>query len=184
YAALSYCWGADQPNALKSSTYAHYMEAIDVAIIPWSINDAIISSRRLGLTYLWVDSLCILQDNDVDKTKEIGKMAGIYANAYVTISAAVASTCDDGFLQKRTIGEPERFRLPFHLPDGQIGNIFVYGLGQINARISELIARRAWILQERFMSRRTLIVQQQLLWSCLEEWGKDGGGITKGEYFT
>ncbi|KAG4429970.1 hypothetical protein IFR05_014547 [Cadophora sp. M221] len=140
------------------------MEAIDVAIIPQSIKDAITSSRRLGLTYLWVDSLCILQDNDVDKAKEIGKMAGIYANAYVTISAAVAYTCDDGFLHKRTIGEPERFRLPFRLPDGQIGNISVYGLGrttivppshpyfrrdfladptQINAGISEPIARRA-----------------------------------------
>jgi Heterokaryon incompatibility protein (HET) len=58
-------------------------------------------ARKLKLDYLWIDALCIVQDDDVDKQKEISNLPSIYKNSYVTISAATAATNSEGFLHKR-----------------------------------------------------------------------------------
>ena len=57
-------------------------------------------ARELGVGYLWVDALCILQDNVEDKDGEIARMGQIYSGAYFTLSAAGAEHCNQGFLEK------------------------------------------------------------------------------------
>jgi hypothetical protein len=84
--------------------------------LPKTAQDAISSARKLNLRYLWVDSLCIIQDSEEDKEKEMARMDKIYENATVTIVAASAPTCHDGFLNVRkkwTDADGPSIRLPY-----------------------------------------------------------------------
>jgi hypothetical protein len=107
-AALSYCWGEEQPSATLNSNLSTYLlNGIDTSLLPQTIQDAVTVTRRLGIQYLWVDSLCIIQDSDDDKAHEIGRMSQIYSNAYVTISASSSAKCTTGFPEN---SGPERHR--------------------------------------------------------------------------
>jgi hypothetical protein len=66
--------------------------------LPQSIQNAITVIRRLGIRFLWVDALCILQDDSGDKASEISAMWEIYKDAIVTIAAASSASANDGFL--------------------------------------------------------------------------------------
>lgn len=103
YACLSYCWGAPQPTSLKSGLVSDYMKRIMLLDLPQSIQDAIRVARTLGFRYLWIDSLCIIQDSPEDKACEIEKMGRVYNNASLTISAGNADQCFSGFLRGREL---------------------------------------------------------------------------------
>ena len=102
YAALSYVWGADLPLRTTKSTIARHRKKIKWSLIPKTIQDAIVITDQLGLEYLWVDSLTIIQDDPVDWQRESGKMAGIYSNAYITIAATAAKGCRSGIFASRS----------------------------------------------------------------------------------
>jgi hypothetical protein len=92
-----------------------------------TIQDAVTACLRLGYQFLWVDSLCIVQDSDEDRANELGRMTTIYTNADVTTSAALAPSYDTGFLKAPPPVHASRpFLLPSRLPDGQTGKICVY----------------------------------------------------------
>ena len=86
---ISYCWGGPQPFQTLKENIEQYREGIPFHHLAKSIQDAIIVVLRLKLRYLWVDSLCIIQDG-THKAKEITKMRDIYANALLTICASNA----------------------------------------------------------------------------------------------
>jgi len=67
YAALSYCWGGALQTALVRNNLTSYQEEIPWGHIPQTIGDAIITSQRVGIYFIWVDSFCIVQDSDEDK---------------------------------------------------------------------------------------------------------------------
>lgn len=100
YSALSYVWGMDQPKT-ATGNFAARSQSLGGISLPQTIVDAIQVTRSLGIPYLWVDSLCILQDSPDDISREISRMSQIYKSAIVTISAAKASHCDQGFLEPR-----------------------------------------------------------------------------------
>jgi len=100
YVALSYCWGLTvQTKLLMTNVDDFSTKGIEVRALPKTIEDSIIATRKLGIKYLWIDSLCIIQDSIEDKDKEIVSMAGIYKNATITISAAATTDCGQGFLE-------------------------------------------------------------------------------------
>jgi hypothetical protein len=88
YVALSYCWGGDQPLKAARDTEKAWLQGIDRRLLPQTLRDAVIVSSALGVSLIWIDSLCILQDDDNDKAREISKMPQIYSNVFLTISAA------------------------------------------------------------------------------------------------
>jgi hypothetical protein len=96
YVALSYVWGEhkmgwEMPQSLKAAvrTDEYGVETIELPdILPYTIRDAIEVTRRLGYHYLWVDSLCIVQDDDHERHAQINMMDEIYSNASLTIAAA------------------------------------------------------------------------------------------------
>lgn len=185
YVALSYCWGTDQPKATTESNLAEYLYSIEISSLPQSIQDAVTVTRKLMLRYLWVDSLCIIQDSDEHKIHEIGRMESIYSNAYVTISAAYAETCNSGFLNIRE-SPKQSFYMPFRAENGELGQISVTpGWEDLDYRLPTApIDSRAWTFQESFMSPRLLIYSKyQLFWVCGEYWGKDGGRGTRAQHF-
>jgi hypothetical protein len=77
------------------------------------------------MRYLWIDALCILQDNDEDKAKECAKMDQIYQQAYVMISAANADDCYYGFLGRVSSFYEDLPMLPIMCPNGQKGSVFL-----------------------------------------------------------
>jgi hypothetical protein len=98
YACLSHCWGNDPLSILRTTTIT--LEAFQT-LIPWrdlpgTFRDAINFTYRLGLRYLWIDSLCIVQDSILDWRHEGSLMAEIYESAHVTLAATKASNPTEG----------------------------------------------------------------------------------------
>ncbi|ORX90920.1 heterokaryon incompatibility protein-domain-containing protein [Clohesyomyces aquaticus] len=120
YVALSYCWGGPQPVVLTTENLKGMMASIPIVSLPQTVKDAIKVTRGLGIRFLWIDALCIIQKgNDNDKLREIGQMGKLYKNATVTIFAASAMAVSDGFLQPRTA--VPSLALPFICTDGAAG---------------------------------------------------------------
>ncbi|KAF4534073.1 Het domain-containing protein [Lasiodiplodia theobromae] len=183
YAALSYCWGGDQPYmTTKENRQAYYQESgiPHDALAPFkTITDAIYVARLLNLSYLWIDSLCIVQDDNEDKGREIGKMQDIYAGAYVTISAACAATCRDGFLDSMFDDDDtsqDDFEMDYPCIDGTVGAVFLTKDQMISHRDPQPIDARAWTFQEYFLSPRVLVFERRKVrWSCFTAVHEDGG---------
>ncbi len=99
YAALSYCWGSHQSFVASTKSLERLKSGFPIENLPPTIKDAVEVTRKLGLRYLRVDALCILQDCKKDKTFQIERMGSIYKNATVTIAASMASSVTNGFLR-------------------------------------------------------------------------------------
>ncbi|KAF8838343.1 HET-domain-containing protein [Paxillus ammoniavirescens] len=184
YTALSYCWGGPQPFSTQKSTLETYLKGIDMQQLPSTIRDAITVTRKLGLRYLWIDAFCIIQDDDLDKQKEIARMGEIYRHSYCTIIAECAARVIDGFLHKKP--EPPdctQYRLPYVVPDGAVGTMLLrsqetYGYDPLE----EPLNARGWTLQERLLPPRQLLyTSRSLRWKCqLREY--TDGGVTFNSY--
>lgn len=101
YTALSYCWGGPQDFATTTETISRNLQGFKVNEMAQSLQDGVSITRKLGLRYLWVDAMCIIQDSTEDKEREIPKMASYYSNSYVTLCAAAPEKATEGFLQTR-----------------------------------------------------------------------------------
>lgn len=88
YPTLSHCWGKHQPIMTKKENLASFQDEVPWKIIPQTPKDAIILVLQLGYRHLWIDSLCIIQDDSLDWERESSKMSDVYANSALTIYAA------------------------------------------------------------------------------------------------
>jgi hypothetical protein len=88
----------------QRSNYEDYKREIMIASLPKTIRDAIQITRRLGIRFLWIDCLCIIQDslNSVDWNKEAPQMGQYYYNSYITISATNSTDSMTGCFPQRT----------------------------------------------------------------------------------
>ena len=180
YATLSYCWGAAQPAMLTTENYEGYLKEIEAETLPRSIQDAIRVTREIGIRYLWIDSLCILQDSAIDQAKEISRMGEIYKDAAITIMAAGAETCNDGFLH-RDASNTEEWSIPWISPQGPEGAINLQPSTTYNYDPElDPVNKRAWIYQERLLSTGLLIyplTPHPIQWSCPTLLSSNGGTV-------
>jgi hypothetical protein len=97
YTALCHCWGDSRPPFLTTlSNIKSNLYSIEWGTIPDTSKHAIQITRKLGVQFLWIDSLCIVKDDNLDWEEESSKMASIYRNSYLTLCATQASSDDDG----------------------------------------------------------------------------------------
>ncbi|KAI0323846.1 HET-domain-containing protein [Cubamyces sp. BRFM 1775] len=117
YIALSYVWGAEAPcYRTTKANLSSYKIKIDSTILPQTIHDAIHVTRALGVRFLWIDGLCIIQDSEGDKYHELEHMRDVYRHAFLTIDAGSAASVSEGFLQNRRIHPKGATILPFICP--------------------------------------------------------------------
>jgi hypothetical protein len=93
YAALSHCWGISSASNPSFKTETHNYDKMRAGMVldsmPALFQDAVFTTWKLGIQYLWIDSICIIQDSKDDWEAESARMGSIYSNAYVTIVASV-----------------------------------------------------------------------------------------------
>jgi hypothetical protein len=167
YTALSHRWGGAANPALTETT-AFLSTDIETASLPKTWREAIDITLHIGLYYIWIDSLCIIQGNQDDWRQESGKMHLIYGNAEATLAATATYNSSGGLFYDRT---PEHIKphivtahwssdnplqlllFPFHLWDDDID--------------CQPLNSRGWVLQERLLSRRIIhFSDQQVFWEC------------------
>ena len=127
---------------------------LSITDLPQTIQDCIYVVDLLGIRYLWVDSLCIIQDSATDWEAESSQMTDIYGGATITIFADGAADDNAGILTPRQNAHG-------------FGAISNEGSSFERLVDQSLLSTRAWIFQERFMSRRILhITSEQMVWEC------------------
>ncbi|KAF4778916.1 tol-like protein [Colletotrichum scovillei] len=165
YLALSHRWGSPNQHrkfcTLKENLES-FKEEIKLTELPQTFQDAINITRNLGIGYLWIDSLCIVQDDPEDWKMESLLMEQVYSSAYVTLAASCASGTEDGFLKPR----PRRQCVTLASDRGSYyicESIDDFGRDVEHGELN----KRAWILQERALSRRTIYFsEKQTYWEC------------------
>ncbi|KAF2113242.1 heterokaryon incompatibility protein-domain-containing protein [Lophiotrema nucula] len=117
--------------------------------LPRTFQDAVFITRKLGLKYLWIDSRCILQDDDADWDLQLAQMGDICNKSYLTLAAVSAIDDQAGFLGFRDAGIPLEIEGDPRIPS----NI---RLRRAYERTQGPLDTRAWAFQERILSPRTL----------------------------
>jgi hypothetical protein len=102
YASLSHCWGKLKIITLTTSNLAGFQHEIPLKELPKTFQEAIYVTRYLGLQYIWIDSLCILQDSSEDWAKESVQMADVYGAAEINIAATGAADGSGGCFFERS----------------------------------------------------------------------------------
>jgi hypothetical protein len=177
YAALSYCWGGDQAVKTTLATVNRHLAGIRIAQLGQTLQDAIKVARSLGICFLWVDSLCIVQDDLADVAAEISRMSTYFESCYVSISATVAASSNQGFLAPRNdpVFRHGPFELPYRGPDKRLGSIKLATYFKYSSD-AEPVTSRAWVMQESLLAPRLLSYgYQNLTFSCRTCNRSDGG---------
>jgi hypothetical protein len=166
YIALSHCWGKTRPLVTTTDTLANHQKGIPLKDMPQTFQDAVTIARELGIEYLWIDSLCILQDSKEDWEKESGKMASVYGNAFLTISASASESSEQGIFRPRAIppGPPVEVRCN----DSNFEPIYIdYKPENTPFQEPQSTDSRAWCFQEMALSPRVLVYGKEMLgWLC------------------
>lgn len=167
YLALSHPWGPDTSAHFSTlpGNLARHLQGILFRDLPQTFQDAVTMTRNLNHRYLWIDSICIIQGPEGDFNEEAKRMEGIYRQAYCVLAASCAKGQQDGFMKPRDergcLKIQQSFRPPLYACDF-IDNFQEHAL-------DSHLNKRAWVLQERVLARRTLFfTEKQTYWECGE----------------
>ncbi|KPM43186.1 hypothetical protein AK830_g3361 [Neonectria ditissima] len=168
YLTLSHCWGGTVPMRLMTSNVSSMMAIIPFNRLPKTFQDAMVVTQHLGLRYIWIDSLCIIQDDKQDWQRESALMAEVYRNATCNLTAAEAPDSSKGLFLDHDPIFTKPLKARFTTDDqGQVLHDFwpeyLWSWGLDDGPLM----KRGWVLQERLLSRRNLhFKQDQVAWEC------------------
>ncbi|OAG09785.1 HET-domain-containing protein, partial [Paraphaeosphaeria sporulosa] len=163
YIALSYCWGGPQQLCLTTQNLKDFKEvALAITQLPQTLSDAALVTNALGIHFLWVDALCIIQDSAEDKELEIEKMCAIYENSVVTIAASTSKSVQDGFLDTNASYNTESASCTIPIPfQSECGEEKWTSVTFSSTRTQHTdifpINKRGWTFQEAFVPHRLLV---------------------------
>ncbi|KAE9572791.1 hypothetical protein CGMCC3_g11145 [Colletotrichum fructicola] len=167
YVALSHCWGVLNKEQ-RVCTYAGNIETFKKTIpfqtLPSTFQDAVTVTRALAVPYLWIDSLCIIQEDDEDWMSEAARMEDVFSSAYCTIAASSSTSSLDGFISKRA----QRAAIGIQTSQGTL--YLAEAIDDFKTHVEKSVLNtRGWVLQERALSRRTIhFTSTQMYWECGE----------------
>ncbi|KAH7371306.1 heterokaryon incompatibility protein-domain-containing protein [Pyrenochaeta sp. MPI-SDFR-AT-0127] len=172
YLALSHCWGREPILTTTKATLEEHKSKIKWDNLSQNFKDAVMVARSLSIRYLWIDSLCIVQDDDQDWQKQAAEMGNIYEGAYLTIAATRASDASKGFLWRRpgsayvsTTIPPFKVRVRPIIP--HFGSAIQDSLAGYAGPNPHPLLARAWCFQERLLSIRILhFTSSEIMFEC------------------
>ncbi|KAK3368398.1 heterokaryon incompatibility protein-domain-containing protein [Podospora didyma] len=159
YAVLTHCWGGAIPFKTTLATLQDRINGMNMEQLPRNFQDAITITRRLGLRYIWIDALCIVQDDAADWEREASKMADIYTAGHVTISALDSPSSNAGILRKNR-----------GIPEAILSS--EYTLRKTLKKFDKVLTEcplntRGWCLQEKLLSPALIhFGAEQIYWEC------------------
>jgi hypothetical protein len=189
YVTLSHCWGKQGITRLLKQNKVDFEKEIPISELPQTFRDAIEFARRLDrkVRYLWIDSLCIVQDSKDDWARESVQMYNVYRNSYCNISATAARDSHQGMYNKsernpQLLWEDEINLNIDGIPGARSSRKAKHEIG-LEAPIRRCTIRdlsfwdrevddasvnkRAWVLQERLLAPRVLhFCEGQIAWEC------------------
>ncbi|RBR15616.1 uncharacterized protein FIESC28_07257 [Fusarium coffeatum] len=169
YTALSHCWGGGIDIRTTKGNYASQKKGLRYCDLPLSFQHATTVTRGLGIRYLWIDALCIIQDSQSDWEIESGNMGAIYQHAYLVIGADMSSNSFGGFLDVQSGGYNGD-----GWPIATVNNDIIYArsehsgnnnYGGAHPLYNEPLSDRAWTLQEQVLSSRMVhFASKEMVW--------------------
>ncbi|KAK8156512.1 heterokaryon incompatibility protein-domain-containing protein [Phyllosticta citrichinensis] len=188
YTTLSHCWGSEAAKPLRTlkTNIASMRESIDWDKIPRTFKDAITITRSLSLEYIWIDSLCIIQDDNDDWKEQSAQMATVYSNSYLNIAATASKNANGGLFASRVLavnppsGTDTRSVESHALSANVVARTHFHQAHKPFFRMNESdfenphenpfpLLQRAWVFQERMLSRRTVhFTRSEMVWECRE----------------
>lgn len=192
YIALSHCWGGNTLQ-LTRDTQKELTTPFASSLLPKNFRDAVIFTRDLGYSYVWIDSLCILQDSFEDKMTEIMAMSAIYSGAVCTLAATASADSEGGCFRARNPAQYSNcplvntFGASCWLPART--HVQIMDIEQVFANQVDTapLSRRAWTFQERMLSRRVIhFCENIVLFECnamaASEWHQEGVPYPRNQY--
>ena len=185
WVAPSHCWGEKKNHPLKTTraNLRPRLNGIPMSSLPKTFQDAVVKTRALGFRYLWIDSLCIVQDDEDDWQRESQMMATIYEQAVITLAASAARDSTQGLFVERLYAKIQfpSIQLPFIIRDAHSGRRKTLGNYSISLDrrqepfmkhldpMSSPIYQRGWCTQELILSRRVVhFLDEGMVWVCKE----------------
>ncbi len=172
WVALSHRWGRTLPFKTDSTNIDRHCKELRLEDLPATFRDAVLITRGLGFRYLWIDSLCIIQDTlGADWMTESVEMAHIYGNATITISADASADSNIGICGSSTLTRQSHASTPRLKVYGSTRTNFEYIYLRHSTDMEHkrsILSRRAWTLQEEVLSSRVLRYSKDTIqWRCL-----------------
>ncbi|KAF5524870.1 hypothetical protein CGCA056_v002470 [Colletotrichum aenigma] len=177
FMTLSHCWGSADCLVLTTDNIDAFRREIPAEQLPQLYRDAISTTRRLGVRYLWIDSLCIIQrgDDKADWLVESTLMDQVYSNSYCNIAAVDAPDANNSLFTTRNTKAftPQIVQGTY---DGSVGEYKVSAFQGFMQHLNDsAINSRGWVFQERTLSSRVLYFGQwQVAWECCSRQTTEG----------
>ncbi|KAK8130650.1 hypothetical protein PG999_003030 [Apiospora kogelbergensis] len=173
YCALSYCWGPQTTQTFLTTreTLQDRLRGIEFELLPKTFQDAIDVTRSLGIRYLWIDGLCIIQGDTQDWKYEAGRMGAVYEQAFLVLAASGSSSAQEGcFVVKPR--DLTSLDLPYYTETGQIQGCVHTSINNSPMSLSPMdgpLQKRGWALQEAHFARRSIhFMPGGPTWICKE----------------
>ncbi|KIW32349.1 uncharacterized protein PV07_03902 [Cladophialophora immunda] len=166
YVTLSHCWGKSQRTCLTRSNRCTFAEWVSFSDLPKTYQDAFLIAFSLGVRFIWIDSLCIVQDDDEDWTAQASMMGQVYQGACCNIAATWAKNGDGGcFIQTRT---PTLITLDLEPSQPTPYEVFLWTF-YYEELVEAPLNQRGWVVQERYLARKQLsFTESGAYWECHE----------------
>ena len=165
YITLSYVWGKGERFTTTQENLKDHQHRIPLENVPKTFAHSFQITRELGYRYIWIDALCIIQDDNGDLERELAIMGEIYRHAIFTVFAEGAPDVFAGLFQKRDpyLYRPCAVDIKTEADDGAIS-------GQVTLSTvvtgPNYLKTRGWVLQEEVLSTRSLLFGKQMSWQC------------------
>ncbi|KAJ3546129.1 hypothetical protein NM208_g2163 [Fusarium decemcellulare] len=164
YVALSHCWGQGTMYRALVSNVESLRREVDFNVISRTSQDAILATRGLNARYLWIDTLCIIQDDEADWKREAARMQHVFSNAICVLAASSATSSAEGFLRNPHM---DRKTVILRSSSGALSYVCKF-IDNFNRDVEEApLNKRGWVLQERALARRSIhFTSTQLYMEC------------------
>ncbi|KAL9117158.1 MAG: hypothetical protein Q9187_006309 [Circinaria calcarea] len=170
YVSLSHRWGSTSIAMTTQDTLAMFMNGVEVSGLPQTFQDAIIITKKLGIQYLWIDSLCIIQGDSKDWQHEAALMDNVYRNAVCNLSALGAESSHEGLFLPRNAELIRQPVVQVAWKDHPNETYAIIHKDFWTDRVDNApLNHRGWVLQERLLAPRILhFGSEQVFWECHE----------------